>query len=297
LSYLNELRQLIKLDDSSIKDEFLEELNTHIEEKSNELREAGISEEEARKEALESLGPAKLIARQFYEVYSQGTWKQAFFCALPHIIVALLFAFNLFPNIISLISLVSVGIIICIWGWSHGKPTWLFPWLGCLLSPAIIVGLLLIYLPNGWTWFAALSYIPLAGAVLFLITRQTLKRDWLFVSLMMLPVPVVLGWVFSLSFGRGLLDTSSIYETAWWIGLSFAILALAVMFFIRVKQRTVKALVLLVPELLVMVMVFITNGGAINIFGWVILVLLTVGLIMGPYVLERRSKLPGQRLL
>jgi hypothetical protein len=289
LKYLTELRRRIKLD-PKIKDEFLAELETHIEDKNQELRDAGLSEEEAGQQAVASLGSAKIIARQIYEVYSQGTWKQAMFSALPYLIIAIFLALNLITNLIWLISLSAVTIITAVYGWSHGKPAWLFPWLGCLFFYAIVIGIMLIYLPSGWNWFATFSYIPFAAIILFLIIKQTLKRDWLFVSLMMLPVPAAAGWVLALTLKRGLSDPTQIYQTAIWIALTFAIFAFSIVFFTRVKSRGAKTIFLLLAELLMMIVLFVTCKETINFFGWVALLVLSIVAILGPALLERRSK-------
>jgi len=275
--------------DPAVQDEFIHELDSHLEEKQAELKESGLTDDEAREQAYRSLGPAKLIARQIYEIYSQGSWKQAMVAALPHLIIALLFAFHLMLNVIWVIGASFLVIATVIYAWFHGKPTWVFPWLGCLLLPAIMTGTLLVYLPGGWTWFAAIMYIPLAVFVLILVIRQFLKRDWLFISLTLLPVPIVLGWILALSLSNKFLDVNHIYATASWIALSFAILALTVATFIRVRQRWLKVWILIVPETAVLAVVALSTE-YISWWGWLIISILAIGLIMGPAMLERGIK-------
>ena len=176
MGYFSDIKSSLKLDEE-IKDEFLLELSTHVEDKCQELREKGLSQEEAEREALESLGSAKLITRQMYEVYSQGSWKQALFAALPHLLIAILFALHLMPDIIWTVVLCVLIIAAVVYGWRQGKPTWLFPWVGCLLLPAILTGIMLVYLPNGFIWFISATYIPLSLIVLIMVVKQTLKRD------------------------------------------------------------------------------------------------------------------------
>jgi hypothetical protein len=289
LNCINDIKNLLKLD-QAIEDEFLHELSTHIEDKCLELKEKGIPEEEAKKKALESLGSAKLIAKQIYEVYSQGTWKQAIFAALPHLLIAALFTLHLMPDLIWSIVLCSLALITVIYGWCRGKPTWLFPWLGCLLLPAIFTGIMLIYLPNGWTWAISAIYIPLAIVVLVLVVKQTLKRDWLFISLMLLPIPIVLGWLLSLSLSDKLMDSEHVYQAGTLIGLSFAILALSVVVFVRVKQRWLKTWVLIIPEVLILAIVALYSSESISFLGWLLLSGLALILILGPAMLERSSR-------
>lgn len=287
MNYLVELRQQLKLE-ASIKDNVLLELDSHLEDKCRDLVASGLTRDEAAKEAIRSLGPSGLLSKQIYEVYSQGTWKQALCAALPHFLVAALFALHLLPSLIWFGSLLLLLMVTVIYGWCHGKPTWLFPWLGSLLSPAIITGIALIYLPSGWTWFAALTYIPLAVLVLIMVTRQTLKRDWLFISLMLLPAPVVLGWVLAFSLGYGYLNTQHIYENGLWIALSFLVLALTVIIFVRARQRWLKIWTLIIPEMLIITVVVLNSHSNISFWGWLFLSLLALGLTFGPAVIEKK---------
>jgi hypothetical protein len=289
LGYFSDIKSSLKLDEE-IKDEFLLELSTHVEDKCKELRENGLSPEEAEREALESLGSVKLITRQMYEVYSQGSWKQALFAALPHLLIAILFALHLMPDIIWTVVLCVLIIAAVVYGWRRGKPNWLFPWVGCLLLPAILTGIMLVYLPNGFIWFISATYIPLSLLVLVMVVKQTLKRDWLFISLMLMPVPIVLGWTLALSLSGKILDTDHLYEMGTLIALSFAILALSVVVFIRVKQRWLKTWVLIIPELLVLAMVVFSSSESINFVGWLLLSALAVVFILGPALLERTSR-------
>jgi hypothetical protein len=177
-----------------------------------------------------------------------------------------------------------------IYGWSHGKPTWLFPWLGYCLIPVIAVGILLIYLPGNWAWFAATAYIPLALLVIFSVTRQTIKRDWVFASLMLLPIPIVLGWMLALELEDKLIWHAQLYEFAPLIALSFAVLALTVATFMRIRQRWAKIGALLVLETLVLVIIGLSGKSTIGLGGWLILVLLALLLLLGPALLERQMR-------
>ena len=41
---------------------------------------------------------------------------------------------------------------------------------------------------------AILIYIPMALWLVCAITLKTIKRDWLYSSLMLLPLPIIIGW-------------------------------------------------------------------------------------------------------
>ena len=61
--YLDSVRDNLRLDLVSER-EVISELQTHIEDKFDEMREAGLSEDEAAKTCVKLLGSAKLVARQ-----------------------------------------------------------------------------------------------------------------------------------------------------------------------------------------------------------------------------------------
>jgi len=289
LKYIDGLKHDLRLD-ATIEANVVRELNAHLEDKSHELIESGLSEKEANATALKLLGSPRIVSKQMYEVYSQGSWRQAIFAALPHLLVAALFAMHCWKNTFWLIGLLVAIAGSVIYGWSRGKPTWLFPWLGYCLIPVMAVGILLIYLPGSWTWFAATAYIPLALLVIFAITKQTIKKDWLFASLMLLPIPIVLGWMLALELEDKAIWNAQLYEFAPLIALSFAVLALTVAAFIRIRQRWAKVGALLTLEILIIVIVGLGGNSTIGFGGWLILVLLALLLLLGPALLERRMR-------
>jgi hypothetical protein len=295
-SYTDSLKDYLRLE-PTIENDVVRELNMHLEDKSNELIESGFSEEEASVTAAKLLGSPQTVARQIYEVYSQGSWRQAFFAALPHLLVAALFALHCWQNTMWLIGILIAATCSVIYGWCHGKPAWLFPWLGYCLTPVISVGILLIYLPGNWTWFAAAAYVPLALVVIFAVTKQTIKKDWLFASLMLLPFPIVLGWMVVIELEDTLLWHEQLYEFAPLIALSFAVLALTVATFIRIRQRWAKAGALITLEIFILVIVGMGGKSTIDFGGWLLLVLLALLLLLVPALLERKIRDSGNKPL
>jgi len=272
--YLNRFKSSLQID-QTIRDGVAEELYTHLEEKTQELEEKGLSKEEASKIAVQSLGSPELIAQQIYETHAQGSWKEALFSASPHLLVALLFTSYYWQNIIYVSIIVGLTIGIAIYGWQRGKPVWLFPWLGYYLMPVVITGILLISLPRSWGWIAALIYIPLALFVFIHIVRQTARRDWLYASLMLAPILVTFSWFSSLGTGNEfLMDNmwwASLQANALWIVISFIALAGATIAFIRLKPRRYKIISLLIPPLAISFSIIATNRGIIHPWGWLIL--------------------------
>ena len=294
--YLDSVRGSLRLDPSS-EGEIISELETHIEDELQELREAGLSEDEAAEICVKLLGSAKLVARQIYEAHSQGTWRQALLASMPHLLFGLLFALNWWQGIGWLLIMLILVLSMAVYGWWHGRPTWLFPWLGYSLLPVVVAGLFLLYLPKGWSWLAILVYIPLALWLVYSITVQTIKRDWLYSSLMLLPVPTIIGWFLAVEpigkFPEYWLER--IHHFAPWIGLSFLALAVAVATFIRLRQRWLKASVLVMSGLLTLTMVAYYADGRLSLPAFLVLILVMLNLYLSPALMERKLRRVDKR--
>ncbi len=292
--YLNSIRDNLRLDPLSER-EVINELETHIEDELQELKEAGLSEEEAANTCVRLLGSAKLIARQIYEAHSQGTWRQALLASMPHLLFGLIFTLNWWRGVSWLLVMLVLILSTVVYGWWRGKPTWLFPWLGYSLVPVAVAGLFLLYLPKGWSWLAILLYIPLAAWLVYAITVQTIKRDWLYSSLMLLPVPIIIGWFIAVRLeGRfPEFSTEHLYDFTPWIGLSFLILAVAVTAFIRLRQRQLRVAILIISGLLTLTLVAGYAWGRLGVPAFLVLILLMLSIFLIPALLERRIRHSG----
>ena len=296
--YLNSIRDNLRLD-LSTEQAVISELETHIEDSLEELKEAGLSEEEAASTCMGLLGSAKVVARRMYEAHSQGSWQQALLASMPHLLFGLLFVLNWWRGIGWLLVMLALVLAAAIYGWWHGKPTWLFPWMGYSLLPVVGAGLLLLYLPAGWSWLAILLYVPLALWFLYSVIVQTIKRDWLYSSLMLFPVPIIIGWLVVVELEGRFPEFSAqrLYELAPWIGLSFLALAASVAAFIRLRQRWLKIAILAISGLLTLAMVAYYAGGRLNLPVFLVLILLMFGLFLSPALVERKIRHHYQRPL
>jgi peptidoglycan/LPS O-acetylase OafA/YrhL len=104
-------------------------------------------------------------------------------------------------------------------------------------------------------------------------------------------------WLLALERDNGFLSGEQLYEFAPLIAFSFAVLALTVATFIRVRQRWVKAGVLLTLEILVLVIMALSGKISINPSGWLALVLLAIILLLSPALLERKIRQASQKPL
>ena len=286
--YLNNIKHNLRLDNVA-ESEIIRELRSHIEDKLEDLKEKGLSEEEAAKTCFRLMGSAKFVAKQLYEAHSQGTWKQTLLAATPHLLFALLFAISWVPGIGWLLLLLNLVFGLAIYGWWRKRPTWYFSWLGYSLLPVVLAGLALFYLPRSWSWIAIIIYIPLALFLIYHITVQTIKRDWLYSSLMLMPVPIAAAWFLVIGHDWNLgIDYLRYFGP--WIGLSFLVMALSVAFFIRLRQRVLKIAMLLISAFLTLSLVLYYAQGRLGLPVFIILVLLVLGLFITPAVLEHRIK-------
>lgn len=289
--YLDTIRGSLRLDPSTER-EIITELEAHIEDSLQDMRTKGLSEEEATENCLSFLGSAKLFARQICEVYNRGTWRQALLASMPYALLGLLFALNWWDSIGWLLVMVAVIIGTAIHGWHHGKPAWLFPWLGCSLIPLLIAGLFLFYLPRGWAWLVVLLYIPLVLWLLYVFTVQAIRRDWLYSALMLLPVPIIISWfmVLKVESHPAAFSFQRMEDFAVWIGLSFLALGITGAIFVRLKQRWLKTAALIVSGVLTLAIIAYFATSRLGLPTLFLLALGMVGLFLAPALLEHRMK-------
>jgi len=270
----------------------MSELEAHIEDKLQELTDGGLSEEEAIKTCLGEMGSTKSIARQIYEAYSQGSWKQVILAAMPHFIFGLLFVLGWWqhPGWLAIVMVLIFGTTA--YGWSHGKPAWVFSWLGYSMLPVIALGSVLFYLHRGWLLLALPIYFPLALWWLIHMIIMTTRRDWLFSSLMLLPVPIVIGWFLAISssdrFTEGSLERVNYFAP--WIGISFMVLALTIAVFIRIRQRGLRVSLLAASGIATLSLIGYYATGRLNNLAFLGPVIVEWGVLFFPPLLERRLK-------
>jgi hypothetical protein len=292
--YLDMVRENLKLDRST-EQEVIQELETHIEDELQELKDSGLSDEEAADACMTLMGSAKTLARQIYESHSQGSWNQALFAAMPHLLFGLLFALNWWQGIIGLLAMLVAVLGTVVYGWWRGKPSWLFSWLSYSLLPVVFAGLLLLYLPQGWSWLAILIYIPMALWLVCAFTLKKIKRDWLYSSLMLLPLPIIIGWFLAVE----PVDRTPAYwlqrlqDFAPWIGLTFLSLGVAVTTFIRLRKRWLRISVLVITGLITLTMIAYYAGGRISIPAFLALIVVMLILLLSPALVERTLKHSG----
>lgn len=293
-SYISDIKDNLRLDDND-KNEVINELQSHIEDEYQDLRDKGLSEEEAVRSCIKFFGSAAVIAREIYEAHCQGTWREAILASLPHCLFALLFYLNLWRGAGWLIITLGAVILMTVYAIGRGKPVWMFPWRGYYFLPVLITGALLLYLPHGWSWVAIVIYIPLV-AILFSAVVKTVKRDWLYSGLMMLPVPGIIGWFIAVGNEGDVLNINlhnvELYATG--IGLSFLALAGTTIAFLRLRKRWMRGVLLVLTGFLTLVMVSFYSEARIGLPLFLALTLFMLLLLLSPAIIDRKIR---QKLL
>lgn len=272
--------------------EVLTELADHIQDEVQDLKERGLKEDEAENACLRLLGSAKTVAHMIYEAHSQGSWKQALMTSLPHLLFGIIFILNwwkgIAPVLITLILILSTAVF----GWWKRRSNWLFPWLGYSLLPVIAAGLSLLYLPSSLSWIAILVYIPLAIWLVFRVVSQTIRKDWLYLSLMLLPAPIIIAWFAVTEVREGLTLTTldRVLANGPWIGICFLALAIGVVTFVRIRKRWLKVAVLFMTGVIALGLLTAYTWGRISLIQFLLLILMLTSIFLIPAMLENGVK-------
>lgn len=259
-SYLDEVRTHLHLDPRTER-RVLNELYSHFQEKVSDLEEEGMREAEATAEALTSFGDAKSIARLMYEAYSRGSWMEALISCQPHLIVAALFATHVWRSPVLLGGAFGAIMVITLLGWRNGVPNWLYSWVGYAVLPLLILSYMsidpvtrtILFVMRGIGSPAPLWHLAVLAMLyaftIWVIASATVtvaRRDWILVSLMLLPLPVLGIWIISVSQSDGFIFNAvrslewrfSRWDTA--MAYFLVVLGVTTALFIRVRQRIFK---------------------------------------------------------
>ena len=295
-SFLNTIRLQLRLDPSSEK-EILTELHAHFEDRVDDLKRSGLTEEEAAFLASQEFGPSKKVAEELHEVHSVSNWPQAVMAALPHVLFGLLFAFRQWTNAFWLTIIIVSVVGAVAYGWKHNKPTWFFTWLGYALTPLLVVGLLLLdralgagALSHSWLlWGSVIVYFSIVAAICTIILVHTWRRDWLLGSLSVLPFLAVIGWVLTDRWNDSLIQGVGFLQGLEpWVALSSLALAGMVLIFTRLKKRWLRVGVLLVATLVILTIMVLAMGRSVNVANVVVLAIIALAMILGPALVDRR---------
>jgi hypothetical protein len=239
----------------------MNELSTHFEEKVSDLEQQGLAEPDAVRAALQSFGDARSIARLMDEAHGRGSWTEALIGCQPHLIVAALFATHVWRSPLLLCVAFTAIVVIAVLGWRSGGASWMYSWIGYAVLPLLVLSYLsmdpvmrtISFVLSGHGSPAPLWHLGLLaglyGFTIWLVASTSIivaRRDWILLSLMLLPLPVMGLWIITVTQSAGVLvDALRSLESRFsrWdsvMGYFFAVLGLTTALFVRARQRAVK---------------------------------------------------------
>jgi hypothetical protein len=259
-SYLDEVRTHMHLDPRTAR-RVMNELCTHFEEKVGDLVQQGMAEADAARAALRSFGEARSIARLMDEAHSRGSWTETLIGCQPHLIVAALFATHVWRHPLLLGTAFAAIMVIALLGWRSGGASWMYSWIGYAVLPLLVVSYLsmdpmartVTFFLSGHGAPAPLWHLGLLLALyaftIWLIASTAVtvaRRDWILLSLMLLPLPVMGLWIITVSQSAGVIsDALRSFESRFsrWdavMAYFFVVLGVTTALFVRVRQRALK---------------------------------------------------------
>lgn len=303
-NYLDDVRSHLHLD-PAIEKQVVIELYTYFQEKISDLRKTGLSEKAAARTAVKSFGRTKVVARLMYESYSKGDWGEALLSALPHLMVAGLFITHLWyhPILAPISFVILVGVTL--YGWWHGKPNWLYSWIGYALLPLMIGGyasfavfeqtVFFMFggngtLPSIWILLCVFAFIAFSLWVIIRTTIRVVKRDWILASLMLAPLPVIGSWLFHIEQMGGLFqgNSAAFYQWDASMGMVLVVLAVASATFVRLRKRLFKGIALMTLVFISMTIIGHILWENQGFFGFLAISILSLLFLISPLLLKAK---------
>ena len=205
--YVFELRASLGHLDAETRQEIVEEVRSHLEDKARCLQLSGLSKEESMSKAIEDFGDAGEIGNQLRQVHEQGTWGEALLAAGATLVFALLaeghhllLAFGV--RVGGLYALGAMGAMflgLSAYPWRRNFPRWSYPWLGYTLLWTLYASGVRTLGPYVWpTTLLLLGLLALSsrGFGPLIALARAIWRDWTLGSLALFPATMLLSWLF-----------------------------------------------------------------------------------------------------
>ena len=261
-SYLGELEQVLHLEPHQ-RSEILAEIQTHVEERAGELEDHGLPPEAALERAIREVGDPHTLAKGLYSSHSTGTWRDIFLATLPHLLLASIFAFHLWTELLWVVVALGGATFIAILAWRMGRPQWTYPWLGYALAvPALSWAMAMAAIGYGiWAfvtggelplalpiYIGIALWVPISFTIIIRVVRQAVRQDWLVVSLAALPLPFIATWFFLLHWRGGQLvpDKPRAMQTDSDTAIIFVALAIITALYLRLGRRSLRLALMMV---------------------------------------------------
>ncbi|MDP7534575.1 MAG: permease prefix domain 1-containing protein [SAR202 cluster bacterium] len=303
--YLSLLERRLHLEPGE-RDEIVNELHAHVQDRVLERIEQGQSPEAALKETVESLGAARELAEGFYEIHSRGSWHHTALAVIPHLLLALTYAFHLWTNPMWVGAMLLIAISASVVGWRKGRPRWAYPWLGySLIAPIVSWGLAMSAVGYGaWgvlisgklplgvpIYIASFVYFAFSLWVVIKYVSRVARPDWVMASLAILPVPFLAYWFFFFyNWGFTVEDNArQLREVDSSAAVIFLIIAAATAVFYRIGRRLVRVALLAItaPSLIVLAWMSYQGGrGYVAVF---LFAVMSMAILLSPALFDLKD--------
>ena len=310
-NYLHALARRLHLDPAE-KDEIIQELEAHLEDKAAELETQGIDHDAAVSRAVQEMGAPNVVARGMYEVHSPGVWRDVILATIPHFLLASLFALHLWSHYF-LVSLLLIAIAFVTWrNWRAGSPSkWSYSWMGySLAAPALSWLLSLVTLGYGaWTmlttgqlpfnvvlFFLLIGYVPFSMWIMANVIFKMVKRDWLLASLTALPFPFLTSWILFLNWQGGLWSEHAerIQDSDTARAFIFVAMAVTTAVFLKVGPRLLRIGLLTVSTSILVIITAASLPVSLGALAVILMIVASLAFLLSPAMLE--SKMESQWL-
>jgi hypothetical protein len=227
----------------------------------------------------------------------------ALLAAQPALLGAGLFATHLWSEGLALIPSFSLLLFVTLLGWVKGKPNWLYPWIGFAFAPVLAVvflsrnfvyqsiyGIVIgsgVSSENG-TLLLFLGLYGVAFWIVLAVVSRVLQRDWLLVSYMLLPLPLLGIWITAIdSVGQFLFDFRlPVHQWDRNMVIALLLLGLSAALFSRLRQRLSRIAVLLVIGMGSTLIAGWSVLGANNFFNLLLICAIPVSTVLIPAALQ-----------
>ena len=310
-NYLHALARRLHLDPAE-KDEIIQELEAHLEDKAAELETQGIDHDAAVSRAVQEMGAPNVVARGMYEVHSPGVWRDVILATIPHFLLASLFALHLWSHYF-LVSLLLIAIAFVTWrNWRAGSPSkWSYSWMGySLAAPALSWLLSLVTLGYGaWTmlttgqlpfnvvlFFLLIGYVPFSMWIMANVIFKMVKRDWLLASLTALPFPFLTSWILFLNWQGGLWSEHAerMQDSDTARAFIFVAMAVTTAVFLKVGPRLLRIGLLTVSTSILVIITAASLPVSLGALAVILMIVASLAFLLSPAMLE--SKMESQWL-
>jgi hypothetical protein len=301
-TYLSQIRSYLHLDPNTERT-IMGELETYFQDKIEDLRTEGVTAADAARLAISSFGKPRKVAKLLYEAHSRGSWLEALIAAQPALLGAALFATHLWSQPLALIPAFSLLLFVTLLGWLKDKPNWLYPWIGFAFAPILAI----VFLSRNFVYHSFYSilvgsgisaqhvtlllFVGLYGVAFWIVlavVSRILKRDWLMVSYMLLPLPLLGIWIATIDGVGQVLFTAGLRVHQWdrSMVLALLLLSLSAALFMRLRQRLIKVATLLVIGMASTTIASWTVLGADHFFNLLLISAIPISTVLIPAALQ-----------